>query len=201
MVLLRKIWPPRIKPALIAILALVFLAILAAIVISFSQPKPVALTGPQAQEIAAVLQRAERLFGEVGCNRSISVDVLDDVLVDWQWSPPGAAEKAMIARVFGWARTANAGLLTARKAYYLSVRGDYPGSDAPPENGLVPTTRPIFYCPTPAPEHLVFIQSIAIGPDRAVARYDNGPALIEATLINVEGFWKIASLKYLNIHF
>ena len=204
MLIIRKFWPLHARPAVRAALAMAVLTALALWIIlgvSANQPKPVDLANPQAQEIANLLRASERLFGEVACNPAVDVVVLDEVLADWSGYRLGTNEKAMVVRVYGQSAGATAGFLTYRKAYYLSMRGDYPGADAAPENGLRPTSRPQIYCPTPAPEQVLSIQSVAIGPNQAVARYDSGPALCEAVLIKVEGRWKIASLKYLESYF
>ncbi len=199
MAFFRTIWPPRIKPSVLAILAFAFLALLAAIVIFLTQPKLVALTDPGSQQIAAVLQKAERLLGEAACNPSGDVNVLDEVLADAPtFHRPTGNARAMVVQVYGENAAASAGFLTDRKAYYLILRGDYPGAGATPANGLRPTPRPQVYCPTPRPEIAQSTERIAISPDRAVVRYRVvGYALREATLVNVQGSWKIADIRYL----
>ncbi len=198
MAFIHEILPLRLKPAVWAILATAILAILAVIAFSFSQPRPVALSDPQAQEIAAALQSSEHLLSEVACNPAVGVEVLNNVLADWSGYRLNASARAMVVRVYGESAAAGAGFLTYRKAYYLSVRGEYPGADATPASDLRPTSRPQIYCPTPVTEITLSIQSIAIGTDRAVARYRVASyALQEAVLIKVEGRWKIGDLKYL----
>ncbi len=199
MAFLHKIWPSRLKPAALAILAFTLLAILAATVISLSQPKPVALTDPRSQQIAAVLHKAERLLGEAACNSSADVNVLDEVLADAPTlhRPEGNA-RTMVVQVYGENAAASAGFLTERKAFYLSLRGDYRGANATPANGLRPTARPSVYCPTPVPEVVVSVESVAIGPDQAITRYRVANyALKEATLVDIQGRWKIVDMQYL----
>ncbi len=195
---LRKIWHSRLSPTFLALFAFILLVILAAITIFLSQPRPVALTDLRSQEIAAVLQKAEQLLGEVACNPAVNVNVLDEVLAD---SPffhrPAGNARAMVVRVYGESAAASAGFLTDRKAFYLATRGDYLDADATAANGLRPTPRPQVYCPTPPPEIVPSIENIAINPDRAVVRYRIAYGLREAILVNVQGSWKIADLQYL----
>ncbi len=199
MAFFRKICPPHLKPAVLAILALALLAILAVIVIFLNQPRPVSLTDPRSQQIAAVLQKAEQLLGEVGCNSSMEVNTLDEVLSDSpNFHRPQGNARAMVIQVYGERAAASAGFLTERKAFYLILRGNYPGANATPANGLRPTPRPQVYCPTPVPEMALSIESVAIGPDRAVVRYRVvNYALKEATLVNTQSRWKIADMHYL----
>lgn len=51
-----------------------------------------------------------------------------------------------------------------------------------------------------APPKLEF-KIIDIQGDRATARYDDGAALLEATLVRENGRWLIANIKPLEIHF
>ncbi len=201
MAFLRKTSPFRSRPALWAAAGIVIVAILAITAVSYHQPQPVELSDPQAQEISAVIIEAERLFDEVGCNPAVSVDVLDEVLADWSGYPLSGSAWNMVARVYGQKAAANAGFLTNRKAYYLSLRGDYPGANSAPADGLRPTARPVIYCATPAPENELSVKSITIGPNRAVARYVTISALKEAVLIFVEGKWKIARIKQIQLYF
>lgn len=201
MAFLRETSIIRSKPALWAAAGMVIVAILVITAVGYHQPQPVELTDPQAKEISAVIIEAERLFDEVGCRPAVSVDVLDGVLADWSGYPLSGSAWNMVARVYGQKAAANAGFLTYRKAYYLSMRGDYPGANAAPAGGLRPTARPVIYCATPAPEKELSVKSIAVGPNRAVAHFETISALKEAVLIFVEGEWKIASIKQIQLYF
>lgn len=44
-------------------------------------------------------------------------------------------------------------------------------------------------------------EKIEIDGDRAIVRYDDGAALLEATLVRVGGRWLIAKIEPLDVHF
>ncbi|MFN8490137.1 MAG: hypothetical protein U0350_21295 [Caldilineaceae bacterium] len=79
--------------------------------------------------------------------------------------------------------------LTA-EAYQALAQQNY---DSPPPDLQDPNA--------PVAKPILQYEPLEINGDQAIARYDSGPALEEATLVRTKGRWYISSIKIINAHF
>lgn len=169
------------------------------------RPIPIALDDPAAAPIKDIVVKSEQLEYMVTCDLSSDVSVLDEVYVNTADYPANRDSRLMIATYLGEDAARQPGFLNFQKAYQLWRRsGDpYPrvSSTATPRQATAPrpTLPPsISGCSVvTAPPKVTFV-SIAIRDERAVVKYFAGTALDWATLVRLDGQWRIANVRMLS---
>lgn len=170
------------------------------------------------REIMAVLERAYTLL-RTPVER-LDVNQFAEVFMNSADYKPSQEKKAYISKILGANATKDMGYLTFLQARYTHLqqgaqllraglakaktqnreltaeeyqaltRQNY---DSPPPDLQDPNA--------PVAKPLLQYDTLELHGDQALARYDSGPALEEATLSKVNGRWFIASIKIIHAHF
>ena len=204
-----------------ALFLLFLLIILAAGLIGFwiqdSARKTAEATEQEAQAIQDVIVRGYTAFRESLRNGG-DVSNFDEMFVntaDYRYENDEVF--AFVARVFSAEEARHGGYLTAMSATYIAqgcaVQRMEEFSQAakkanrevtPDERNAVKDACYGIAAPglsdDPGIPKLDF-KSIEINGDRAIARYDDGAALLEAILVRVNGRWFIANIQPIEVHF
>lgn len=161
-----------------------------------NQPQPIPITSEQVIQGSAVIARAYMLEGMINCAPGTDVEVLTEVMVDSSDYQISAFDKGRISHAYGNQALERAGLLTARKAYFLYRRS--PPVVTPPP-GIKPTAAPVIYCPqnweTKLEQKINIVSAAVRADERIIIRYHHYNALYEAILRQTNNRWVITSLK------
>ncbi len=155
---------------------------------------------PEARPIQSALMNAYDVMALVACQPDTDLALLDSVFKDTLEYRPSSEQRSQIAAVLGPEVADRAGYLSLLKAYYQGLRQPV-AAVATNESGAFPTKRPVLYCPDPAPKVELKYESIRIGDQKAVVRYDDGAALQVAVLAKYDGQWFVVSIRAETLHF
>jgi hypothetical protein len=177
---------------------------------------------PESQEIQALIQRVYLVHRDAMHNGG-DVSAFDEVFMDSPLFPLEGKEAIdFVAQVYGEEAAARAGYLTAIKAKYkafgINAQLVKEAKARARQEGRVELTAeeeqqimaasyrvPLIYLgPDTAgrsevrqPEFF----SVLIFANLAVARFDDGAALQRAVLFKQDGQWRIATIKFIQVHF
>ncbi len=171
------------------------------------RPIPVSVDDPAAGPIKVILAKSDQLEHTLFCDPKSDVSVLDEVYVNSPDYPLNQDGKLLIAKYLGETAGSQPGYLSFRKAYHLWERsGDpYPRQSPMPtpkqSATLLPTARPVRNCADLALQPELIFRSIAIREERAVVEYEAGPSFNRATLVKLDGQWRIVDVSVLYLSF
>jgi GNAT superfamily N-acetyltransferase len=170
---------------------------------------------PEAASVKAVLEHAYDLIGTAAQTYDVSgfATVFVDT-TDYQLTPK---QQEGVAAVLGSEAAQKAGYLTAMQAHYLSLgrgakllqaaltQAKAEGRELSAEEfqAIIKVNHdqiPTLPSPVVAKTNLTY-ESIEFAGSRATVRYDDGAALQEAILVNINDQWYIAGITPVWVHF